>query len=118
MSSPNERRTNTRHVTCVPTGVGNKEKERVALIRDASSTGALLLSRSQFPLNESLKLAIQIQEGQQPVDVDAKVVRVEKLKDGFWSWGIGVEFTPARKDLEKTFQELSARQETLYGKDK
>jgi PilZ domain len=112
----NERRNTSRHVTCVPTGVESADKERVALIRDASSTGALLLSRSQFPLHEQLKLAIQIENGQKPVDVDAKVVRVERLKDGFWSWGIGVEFTPPRTDLETTFKQLSARQEALYGK--
>ena len=112
----NERRNKTRHVTCVPTGVESSDKERVALIRDASITGALLLSRSQFPLHEQLKLAIQIENGQKPTEVDAKVVRVERLKDGFWSWGIGVEFTPARADLEAIFKTLSARQETLYGK--
>jgi hypothetical protein len=113
----NERRNTTRHVTCVPTGVESSDKERVALIRDASSTGALLLTRSQFPLNEQLKLSIQIENGQPPTDVDAKVVRVERLKDGFWGWGIGVEFTPPRTDLEATFKALSDRQEQLYGKN-
>jgi PilZ domain len=117
MSPPNERRNQSRHVTCVPTGVESHEKERVALIRDASATGALLLTRSQFPLHEQLKLSIQIENGVKPIEVDAKVVRVERLKDGFWSWGIGVEFTPARTDLEPTFKTLSARQEKLYGKD-
>jgi hypothetical protein len=112
----NERRNNTRHVTCVPTGVESADKERVALIRDASSTGALLLSRSQFPMHEQLKLSIQVETGKSPTEVDAKVVRVERLKDGFWGWGIGVEFTPARKDLEATFKALSDRQEQLYGK--
>jgi len=111
----NERRNTARHVTCVPTGVGSQDKERVALIRDASTTGALLLSRSQFPLHEVLKLSIQIETTSKPVEVDAKVVRVERLKDGFWSWGIGVEFTPPRTDLDETFKQLSERQEKLYG---
>ena len=112
----NERRNTTRHVACVPTGVESADKERVALIRDASATGALLLTRSQFPLNEQLKLSIQIENGINPTEVDAKVVRVERLKDGFWGWGIGVEFTPPRADLVTTFKQLSTRQEKLYGK--
>lgn len=116
MSSQESRRA-ARHVACVPTGIASPEKERVALIRDASSTGALLLSRSQFPMNERLKLSIQLDDGKKALPVDATVVRVERLKDGFWTWGIGVAFTPPRTDLEPVFQELSARQEKLYGKD-
>lgn len=116
--SNNERRNTTRHVTCVPTGVESADKERVALIRDASVTGALLLTRSQFPMHEQLKLSIQVENGQPPLEAEAKVVRVERLKDGFWGWGIGVEFTPPRNDLEATFKQLSDRQEVLYGKGK
>jgi hypothetical protein len=112
----NHRRHQSRHVTCVPTGVESQDTERVALIRDASATGALLLSRSQFPMHEQLKLSIQLEGSKKTADVDAKVVRVERLKDGFWSWGIGVAFTPARTDLESTFKALSDRQEQLYGK--
>ena len=115
-TSTTERRKQARHITCVPTGVESAEKERVALIRDASSKGALLLSRSQFAVGTPLKLAIQLDDTRKTEAVDARVLRVDRLKDGFWAFGLAVEFTPPRTDLEPAFKKLSERQEKLYGK--
>lgn len=112
---PTDRRRQVRHITCVPAGAKSAEKERVALLRDASATGALLLSRSQFAVNTQLALSVRLDDTKQELELEARVVRVERLKDGFWSFGVAVEFIPPRSDLEPLFKKLSSRQAKLYG---
>ena len=115
MPATNRRRA-TRHVTCVPVGVQTPEKERVGLIRDVSSEGALLFSKSQFKLNDAVKLSIRVDhEGTQSVEVSGRIVRVERKADGFWTFQMGVLFEPKREDLSTLFKALAERQERLFG---
>lgn len=117
MAPASNRRQRTRHLTCAPAGVASPEKSRLALIRDASATGALLYSKSQFPVDTPLKITIRL-ENEKEVLVDARVIRIERLHDDFWNFGIGVVFTPAREDLTRTFSLMAVKQEALFGKPK
>jgi hypothetical protein len=115
MPNTNRRRT-TRHVTCVPAGVHTSEKERVGLIRDASAEGALLFCKSKFGVGDALTLSIRVDlDGENSVDVQGRIVRVERMKEGFWSFRIGVLFDPPREDLTPLFERLAETQERLFG---
>lgn len=115
MSTSNRRRA-TRHITCVPAGVQTPEKERLGLIRDASSTGALLFSKSKFNIDDPVTLTIRVDVGEDAtVVVKGRVLRVERQTDGFWTFRIGVRFDPPREDLSALFKSLGDRQERLFG---
>lgn len=115
MSTANRRRT-TRLVTCVPAGVHTSDKERVGLIRDASAEGALLFCKSKLTVGDQVKLAIRVDaDDERSVDVQGRIVRVERMKEGFWSFRIGVLFDPPREDLTHLFKDLAERQERLFG---
>jgi hypothetical protein len=115
MSTTNRRRA-TRHVTCVPAGVQTPEKERIGLLRDASTEGALLFSKSKFNVGDAVKLSIRVDlEEKSNVEVKGRIVRVERLRDGFWNFKTGVVFDPPREDLFELFQRLAERQERLFG---
>lgn len=105
-----------RHLTCVPAGVQTAEKERLGLIRDASSSGALVFSKSKFNVDDVVKLSIRVDVGEDAtVEVKGRVTRVEKQTDGFWTFRIGVKFEPPREDLATLFRSLGERQERLFG---
>jgi PilZ domain len=97
-----------RYLSCAPVGVKNDAKERTGLIRDASASGALVYSRSAFPLEEALTLKVHVSE-EQIVDIVGVVVRAERLHDGLWVWALGVKFEPPRTDLEPLFAQLAQR---------
>ena len=116
MPTSNRRRA-ARLLTCVPVGVQTPEKERIGLVRDASSTGALVFSKSKFKVDEPVNLSIRIDlEGTTTIDIKGKILRVERLtNDGFWTFKMAIVFVPERDDLEPTFKKLADRQERLFG---
>jgi len=115
MPTTNRRRA-TRHVTCVPAGVHTPDKERVGLIRDASAEGALLFCKSKLNLDDVIKLSIRVDEDERhTLDVEGRIVRIERMREGFWSFRIGVLFVPPREDLANLFKEIADRQERLFG---
>ena len=115
MSTPNRRRA-TRHITCVPAGVQTPEKDRIGLIRDASTEGASVFSKSKFNVDDVISLNIKVDmEDDHDIDVKGRIIRVERLRDGFWTFKIGVLFDPPREDLAPVFKSLAERQERLFG---
>lgn len=115
MSTANRRRLH-RHLTCVPAGVQVLEEKGVVLIRDCNATGALLFSRSKLNLDQQVRISIMRDEDRKTaVEVQGRVVRVERLEGAFWPFGIGVAFEPPREDLSALFQEMAERQERLFG---
>lgn len=91
-------------------------KERLGLIRDASSTGVLLFSKSKFAIDEEMTLKIRVDAGEDStVEVKGRVLRVERQTDGFWTFRIAVRFDPPREDLATLFKSLGDRQERLFG---
>ncbi|MEW5743660.1 MAG: PilZ domain-containing protein [Myxococcota bacterium] len=105
-----ERRRQRRTLAVTPAGLrtGRPEDagEHLAVIRDASATGAMLLARGNFAVGEELTLGILFVVDQPVVDVTARVVRVETVTEGIWNAKLGVEFTPARPDLVPAFEKL------------
>lgn len=116
MPTDNRRRT-SRHVTCVPAGVHTSEKDRVGLIRDASTVGALLFSKSQFKVDDKVTLTIRIESDEQSdVEVHGRILRIERQSaDEFWNFRIAVVFDPPRDDLAPLFKLLADRQARLFG---
>lgn len=115
MSSPN-RRVAPRHITCVPAGVQTPDRQGIGLIRDASTSGASVFSKTKFNIDEILSFNILVDsEMKNSIEVKGKIVRVERLLDGFWTFKIGVVFDPPREDLALLFKSLADRQERLFG---
>jgi len=109
MELDGERRRETRYLTCVPAGVLSPDKAHLALIRDASATGALLLSSSHLEVEDRVTLGIVTDPSGQPsVELTAQVVRVEPIADGIWSCRAAVELVPHRPDLVPFFRNLEA----------
>ncbi len=109
------RRVATRRITCVAVGVEVKNTQQLALIRDASTSGAMVFTRKALAPGEALTIAIRFESQSEGVEVAGKVVRAEKLKDGFWSYAIAVRFEPRRDDLKSLFNALAEQQERLFG---
>jgi hypothetical protein len=109
------RRVASRALTCVAVGVEVKKKQQLALIRDASTSGALLFTRKPLPVGEKMTIAIQFEARASAVEVLATVVRSEQLNEGFWSYAIAVVFEPPRNDLKPLFIAMAEQQERLFG---
>ena len=85
-------------------------------MRDASTTGALVFCRNKFALDEAVSLQIRIDASdERDVTVKGKIVRVERMLDGFWTFKLGISFNPEREDLATLFKSLAERQERLFG---
>jgi hypothetical protein len=115
MPTPNRRRA-PRLITCVPAGVQTAEKDRIGLIRDTSTEGASVFSKSKFNVDDTISLTIKVDtEDAHNIAVKGRIVRVERLRDGFWTFKLGVIFMPPREDLAPLFRQLAERQERLFG---
>ena len=112
--TPDKRRSEARHVTCVPVGVKTEDSEELALIRDANAHGALLFVRHALKVGD--KVTVDLQLDQQPsLLLEARVLRVEELDSAIWTCAAAVTFEPAREDLAPLFAQLAQRQERLFG---
>ncbi len=109
------RRTASRRITCVAVGVQVKKQQQLALIRDASTSGALLFTQKSFTPGDRLIITIRFDATSTGVEVAGKVVRSTKLREGFWSYGVAVAFEPKRDDLSGLFDSLAEQQERLFG---
>ncbi len=109
------RRTRDRVLTCVAVGFQVNNQQQLALIRDASTSGAMLFTRKPLTADEKLTINIQADDKTPVAQVVGHVVRVEKLKEGFWSYAVAVKFHPPREDLAPLFEDLAERQERLFG---
>lgn len=98
-------------LTCFPVGVQTGDEERIGLIRDASSVGALLFSKSKFKVDEPVVLSVRVElENQTTVEIKGRVLRVDRIKEGFWTYRMGVVFEPPREDLQPLFKTLAEQQ--------
>jgi PilZ domain len=116
MGTMEERRSKSRQLTCIPASFESKrEHQDLALISDASITGARLYTRVELLLHEPVTLELYLGPGSgAPRKVEARVVRVERCsltESEVWPWEIGVEFTQPIAEYEKEIEELCRRQE-------
>ena len=118
-----ERRSHTRHFVCIPAYVQRAETgPHIALIRDISLSGALILIRKRLVVPEPLDLSLhlRLEDGGGPVrESRASVVRIEQLTDdraGLWRHAVGVRFEEPMDDIEAQIHDVSAQLIARFGK--
>jgi hypothetical protein len=115
---PSDRRVDERHFACFPAHVKRPGgSTRMALIRDLSVSGALLLTREKLAVDDPIELLLYLTEDMdQPRRVSARVVRVEP-RDGpraeIWHHSTAVHFEEPLLDCQAEIEELAARQAEL-----
>jgi hypothetical protein len=110
-----ERRSSSRQLTCIPASFeSRRELQDLALICDASTTGARLYTQGEMFLDEPVILELYLgPQSAGPRRVEARVVRVERRPAtvaDLWGWEIGVEFTEPITAYQSEIEELSRKQ--------
>ena len=119
MDPKNERRGASRHLACFPAYVGTEEEgQNIALIRDVSSTGALLLTRDKLDVGDKIELSMYVSgDAKAPAhETQASVVRVEERKPeqaDVWPYSAAVKFKKVLEHLEDEFKNLEEHQKKL-----
>ncbi|MBW2529175.1 MAG: PilZ domain-containing protein [Deltaproteobacteria bacterium] len=114
-----DRRTAARHLACFPAYVGTEEEgQNIALIRDVSVNGALLLTRDQLDVGDKIELSMYVSgDAKAPAhETAAEVVRVEERRPeqaDVWPYSAAVKFDKELKDLEAEFKDLEEHQKKL-----
>jgi hypothetical protein len=116
--TPHERREDPRHFACFPAHMQRTGGSiRMALIRDLSVTGALLLTRERPVVGDDIRLSLYLTEGmEEPRIAEGKVVRVETRtadRAEVWYHSVAVHFHDALYDCETEIRELAAHQAKL-----
>lgn len=114
-----ERRGALRHLACFPAYVGgNEEPSNIALIRDISVKGALLLTRERFEVGDEVELSMYV-AGEAEAEarvVGARVVRFERRnpeQSDLWLYSAAVTFDEEQRELEEQIRSLEAHQKKL-----
>jgi hypothetical protein len=114
-----ERRAAARHLACFPVYVGGEEAaSNIALIRDISVKGALLLTRERFAVGDRVELSMYVagDASADPEPVGATVVRSERRnpeQSDLWLYAAAVTFDEDQSTLEEEIRELEQRQKKL-----
>lgn len=112
-----DRRVDERHFACFPAHIERSGSTRMALIRDLSVSGALLLTREKLAVGDHIALNLYLTEDMDRARrVAAHVVRVEPRagdRDDVWHHSTAVHFDEPLLDCEPEIKELAARQEAL-----
>jgi len=111
-----ERRSHSRQLTCVPASLESRwSAQDLALIRDASISGARLLTRVQMEPDEEVVLNLYLEtDSETPRQARARVVRCDATdpdRADVWAWQLAVEFLDSIEGYEKQLEELCQRQE-------
>jgi hypothetical protein len=92
-------------------------KPRTAMIRELSVVGAQILTQTRREIGKELNLTLYVEEGKDPRDVRARVVRSERREDGgVWPYLTVVEFFEPLVDLESEIKAVADAQEKIFGK--
>ncbi|MFT3764394.1 MAG: PilZ domain-containing protein [Minicystis sp.] len=113
-----ERRTDERHFACFPAHIQRSGgSTRMALIRDLSVSGALLLTREKLAVGDEILLNLYLHEDVSQVRrAVAHVVRVEPRtgdRAEVWHHSTAVQFVEPLSDCEAEIREIAERQEAL-----
>jgi hypothetical protein len=86
------------------------------MIRELSVVGAQILTQTKREPGTEISLSLYIEEGADPRDVIAKVVRCERRTDGgVWPYLTVVEFLAPLTELEAEIKEMAEAQEKIFG---
>lgn len=112
-----DRRTEERHFAAFPAHIERGGSTRMALIRDLSVTGALLLTREKLSVGDRVLLSLYLTEDMdQARRAAALVVRVEPRtgeRADVWHHSTAVQFEEPLLDCETEIKALAAKQEAL-----
>jgi hypothetical protein len=114
-----ERRRGPRHALYLPAElVLEGTAPKIAITKDISEVGLLLLTRAKLEAGAAVVLRIYLPgEGLEAVDVPGKVVRREELADeekGIWRHKLAFSFDQGQPELSAEFEGLAAAQAKLY----
>jgi|SRR6185437_9642232 len=113
-----ERRSGERHLACFPAHiVRSGGSTRMALIRDLSVTGALLLTRADLRVGEPIRLSLYLSEdATEALPASGHVVRFE-LRDAelaeVWHHTAAIHFDVPLREHEDAIKALAERQAAL-----
>lgn len=116
--STTDRRIEERHFACFPAHIQRAGgSTRMALIRDLSVSGALLLTRQKLAVGDEVILALYLTEDMDKARrAPAKVVRVEERDVDHaevWHFSTAVQFEELLTDCEAEIKDLADRQLAL-----
>lgn len=111
-----ERRASDRHLSCIPASFESKEDtDDLALIRDVSTQGARIFTRTELALRDRVTLHLYLgKEGEAPRAASGHVVRVDRRdpdESEIWRWELGIEFDMPITGYEREIEELCRQQE-------
>lgn len=108
-----ERRAARRYVLWIPVQVQNgPEVQMLAVSRNISWSGALMIAGASLELGEKVHLTLQMPGSADERRLDGEIVRVEENEedpDGLWRYRIAVRFEQPVPDLEPAFEQLEAK---------
>jgi hypothetical protein len=116
--SDGERRTEERHFACFPAHVQRPSgSTRMALIRDLSVSGALLLTRARLEVGEEIRLSLYLSES----DTDARLAAARVLRTEpraahraeVWHHTVAVQFLEPLLDCEAEIKAIAERQAAI-----
>ncbi len=116
--SGHERRVDERHFACFPAHIQRPGgSTRMALIRDLSVSGALLLTRQRLEVGEEIRLSLYLSEDVRDArPAVAHVVRIEPRTEDraeVWHYTVAVHFKVPLTDCAAEIEDLERRQAAL-----
>jgi hypothetical protein len=123
MSENDNRRNDQRHLACMLAQIAQGERDpRNALIRDISTTGALLLTRAKLEVGHPVQLSLYLSadEGAQPITAAGKIVRFEQRPRAVadvWTHSAAVQFDVPLTQLASDLEAIAAKQRAVFGTD-
>lgn len=86
------------------------------MIRELSVVGAQILTQTKREAGTELSLSLYVEEGREPREVQAKVIRCERRPDGgVWPYLTVVEFFEQLSDLEGDIKAIAETQVKVFG---
>jgi Tfp pilus assembly protein PilZ len=118
LTSLRDRRVQPRACACFPIHVHRKNgAARLALSRNLSTTGALLVVRSNLDVGERISLLLCLSEDRSDtVEVSGRVIRVEPRaldRADVWTHRVAVQFDAPIRDCRAELRAISLRQSEM-----
>ncbi len=108
-----ERRGARRYVLWIPVQLkSGPDVQMLAVSRNVSGSGALLIVGASLELGERVELSLQLPGSAEERRLGGEIVRVETNEDdpdGLWRYRIAVRFDDEVSDLEPMFEALEAK---------
>ena len=113
-----DRRGSVRHLSCFPAHIHKADGVHIAIIRDLSVSGALILTHAAMPIGEHLELSLFIESAERAHAVTGTVIRVERRPAAvLWPFLVAVQFETVLDSLPKEIEALTEQQAKLGAVD-